>query len=491
MKIPDEVLETGEKLETAGFSAYLVGGCVRDVFLGRLPKDWDIATDARPEEIQKIFSDSVYENTFGTVGIKTASVDPQLKIIEVTTFRIEGNYADKRHPDEVKFTLNIEDDLSRRDFTINAMAIRLGKNVDFAKSRFDIIDPFSGKSDLEKKIIRTVLDPDKRFSEDALRLMRAIRFAAELGFSVDAATSTSIKKNADSIKAIAEERIRDEFSKIIMARDAAGGIKNLADSGLLKSIVPELCEGVGVSQNKHHIYSVFEHGVLSLDYAAKKNYSFEIRTAALLHDIGKPKTKRGEGSDATFYNHEMVGAKMTRRILERLRFSKEETEKITHLVRYHLFYYNVGEVTEAGVRRFLQRIGAENVSDFIRLREADRIGSGVPKAVPYKLRHLLFMIEKVKRDPISPKMLAINGTEIMDLLGIAPGPRVGFILSVILDEVIDDPRKNAEEDLSQRAKELNNLSDIELKKMAGSAKERKDEFEAGIEESIKKQFYVK
>jgi len=259
----------------------------------------------------------------------------------------------------------------------------------------------------------------------------------------------------------------------------------------LKFIVPELRQGINNGQNKHHIYTIWEHNLRALDYAVKKNYGLEIRLASLLHDIGKPNTKAGEGLDCTFYNHEVVGAKITVKIMDDLRFPKDIAEKVIHLVRYHLFYYNVGEVTESGVRRFLSRVGAENVDDLIKVREADRIGSGVPKAVPYKLRHLLFMIEKVKRDPISPKMLKVNGEDVMKILKIQPGPKIGMILSILLDEVIDEPSKNRIKNLELRIKELGNLTDDELKKIAKVAREKKEEFESGIEEEIKRKYYVK
>ena len=481
--IPKEVIEISQKLEKAGFEAYLVGGCVRDLILEREPKDWDVATNAKPEEIQNIFPDSVYENKFGTVGVKTESENPKLKVIEVTTYRIEGKYTDKRHPDEIKFAKTIEEDLSRRDFTINALAMNV--------SAKEIIDPFNGQKDLENKVIQAVGDPETRFSEDALRLMRAVRFAAELGFEIEEKTFAAIKKQGELLEMIAKERVRDEFEKLVMAKDATNGIELLENTGLLKYIIPELRGGIDVKQNRHHIYTVWEHSLKTFDYSVKKNYSLEVRLASLFHDIAKPKTKRGEGPDSTFYGHEVVSAKIAVKILDRLRFPKSLIEKVSHLVRYHMFYYNVGDVTEAGVRRFLARVGPENVDDLIKVREADRIGSGVPKAVPYKLRHLLFMIDKVKKDPILPKMLKLNGNELMELLNIKPGPKVGFVLNILLEEVLDDPKRNEKEYLFKRSLEINNLSDKELKKLSDNAKEFKEEFESGEEEEMKKKYWVK
>ncbi|MEK7464308.1 MAG: CCA tRNA nucleotidyltransferase [Patescibacteria group bacterium] len=480
--IPKEVKEISQKLEKGGYQAYLVGGCVRDLLLKRKPKDWDVATDAKPEEIQKIFPESVYENKFGTVGVKTDSESSDLKVVEVTTFRVEGKYSDKRHPDEVRFAKTVEEDLSRRDFTVNAIAMSLGGKI---------IDPYDGEKDLEKKLIRTVGSPKKRFNEDALRLMRAVRFAVELNFELEKATAEAIKDDAGLLEAIAKERIRDELVKIIVAPRAADGIIMLEDYGLLRFIFPELRDGIGCGQNKHHIYTVFDHNVRALNYTAEKDYSFEVRLASLLHDVGKPRTKRGEGSDSTFYNHETVGAKMTLKMLDRLHFSKETIERVAHLVRSHLFYYNVGEVTEAGVRRFLARVGPENIDDLLKVREADRIGSGVPKAFPYKLRHLLFMIEKVKHDPIHPKMLKVKGDDVMKMLDIPAGPKIGQILSILLEEVLDDPSKNKDKYLEERAKQLGGFSEMELNTLSFKAREKKEEFESGLEEEMKKKYFVK
>ncbi len=471
------------KLNENGYEAFLVGGCVRDLLLNRQPKDWDIATNALPERVQEIFPDSVYENKFGTVAVKTDSADSALKIIEVTTYRWEGAYKDKRHPDKVQFAKTIEDDLSRRDFTINAIALNLKDSL--------TVDPFNGQEDLKNKIIRTVGNPDERFNEDALRLMRAVRLATELGFIIEQKTAEAIKKNAVLLEAIAKERIRDEFIKLIMADKAMDGIKQMLNLGLLKYVLPELLEGVDVGQNKHHIYTVFEHNIRALDYAASKNYSLEVRLASLLHDVGKPRTKKGDGPDSTFYNHDVVGAKMSMIILDRLHFSKKIVEKVAHLVRCHLFYYNVGEVSEAGVRRFLRKVGPEHVDDLIRVREADRIGSGVPKAVPYKLRHLLFMIEKVKADPIDTRMLNIDGNDVMKLGNLQPGPKVGQILAVLLEEILDDPNKNNDDSLKNRIQELNKMDESELKKLAETAKGTKEEFEFRVESKIKEKFFIK
>ncbi len=487
MKIPEEVERIGETLVESGHKAYLVGGCVRDLILGKEPKDWDVATDAKPEEIQKLFPESVYENQFGTVLVKVTSDKRQAtRAVEVTTFRIEGKYTDKRHPDEVGFAKTIEEDLSRRDFTINAMALEMRDE----KLEMRIVDPCGGKDDLKNRVVRTVGNPEERFREDALRLMRAVRFAVELDFEIELNTRRAIKTLSGELEMIAKERVRDELVKILESPRAAAGMILLEELNLLRFVLPELREGIGVGQNKHHIYTVFEHNVRALDYTAKQNYSLLVRVASLLHDVGKPKSKQGDGPDSTFYAHEYIGEKMTVEALDRLRFPKEFIEKAAHLVRCHLFYYNVGEVTESGVRRFLARVGPENIDDLLKVREADRIGSGVPKAFPYKLRHLLFMIEKVKHDPISPKMLKVRGDDVMQLLNIPGGPRIGYILAILLEEVLDDPKLNERENLEARIKKLGETSDDELKKLAEKAKNRKDEFEEGVEEDMKKKFHV-
>lgn len=483
-RIPEEIESIGAALRASDYEAYLVGGCVRDLILGIEPKDWDIATNARPEEIQKLFPDSVYENQFGTVAVKTESEDPKLKIVEITTFRLEGKYSDKRHPDEIKFAKTVEEDLSRRDFTVNAMAVNLAGGG-------EIVDPYGGGEDLKNKILRTVGKPEERFTEDALRLMRAVRFATEFDLQIEFETRRAILKHAGLLETIAKERVRDELIKILMTPRAAQGIILLEELDLLRYVIPELREGLGVGQNKHHIYTVFEHNVRALDYTARKNYSLLVRMSSLLHDVGKPKVKAGDGPDSTFYNHEVVGAKMTLKVMDELRFPKDFTEKVAHLVRHHLFYYNVDEVTPAGVRRFLTRVGPENIDDLFKVREADRIGSGVPKAFPYKLRHLQFMLEKVKNDPISPKMLKVSGEDVMEIAQIQPGPKVGHILNILLEEIIEDPKLNEKPMLEKRVHELAELSENELKKLSEKAKETKDEAQSGIEEEMKKKYYVK
>lgn len=472
MVIPKNVKDIIKKLEKERFQAYLVGGCVRDLLRGKKPKDWDVATSARPEDIQKIFPDSFCNNEFGTVNVSG---------VEITPFRIEEKYTDKRHPDKIKWAKTIEQDLSRRDFTVNALALNLSE---------DITDPFEGQKDIKKKIIRAVGKPEDRFSEDALRMMRAVRFAAVLGWDIEKNTKKAIKENSSQLRAISKERIRDEFLKIVMSEKAAFGIGLLKELDLLLHVIPELEENYGVSQNKHHIYDCYEHAVLSLGFAAKKNFNMHVRLASLLHDIGKPAAKRGRGKDATFYNHEMIGAKMTARILDRLRFPKKDIEKVSKLVRYHLFYYNVGEVSEASVRRLLRKAGPENIDELLQLRMADRIGSGCPKAEPYKLRHLRYVIEKVSKDPVSVNMLKVSGEDVMKTLKEKPGPKIGQVLDILLGYVLADPKKNKKDFLKKEIIKLGKLKEKELENKALKSRKERDNIIVKEDKMTKDKYWV-
>lgn len=489
--IPQPVLDICQSLSENGYNAYPVGGCVRDLFLGRIPKDWDITTDATPEQVQSLFPDSFYENDFGTVGVKTTVFLASGKekrehdVVEVTTHRTEFGYSDKRRPDEVRFAKTVEEDLARRDFTINAMALKVDKFTSSAPAENGVIDPFGGLTDLKAGILRTVGNPNERFAEDALRLMRAVRFAGELGFTIDQATFDAIRNNAPSLGEVSWERIRIEFERIILSDRPSEGVDILQKTGLLRHVIPELEEGVGVTQNLHHVYTVWEHNLLALKTCPSKKLA--VRLAALLHDVGKPRTKRGDGKYATFYNHDHVGARMTRKILDRLRFPREIVEKATLLVDQHLFYYNVDEVTEAAVRRVIKRVGLENIRDLIDVRIGDRLGSGVPKAKPYRLRHFEFMVEKVSKDALSVKKLAINGHDLMNDLGMKPGPKIGAILDVLLGEVIDNAAKNNHEYLLRRSKDL---IDVSLDDLRSTAKKRIEDERREEEESMKRKYWV-
>lgn len=482
MKIPKEVKEILRNIEKAGFEAFVVGGCVRDLLLEKDPKDWDIATSAKPEDVQSIFPDSFYENKFGTVGIKTGSKKSHLEIVEVTTFRLESEYSDKRHPDKVEFSDSLEKDLERRDLTINAMAVDL---------RGSLKDPFNGQKDLKKGVIRAVGDPYKRLEEDALRMLRAIRFAVQLDFSIEKETLGAIKNNAGSIKDVANERIKDEFTKMMDTPKAHEGITLLKDTGLLDIILPEITKGVGITQNKHHIYTVYEHNLYALQWAAEHDYPLHVKFAALLHDVGKPQTKRGEGPDATFYGHDVVGAKIAKKALNRLKFPNKFIEKVVLLVRYHLFYYETEEVTESSIRRLVANVGPENMDDLVKVRICDRMGSGVPKPEPYRLRHFQYMVEKVQNDPISVKMLKVGGKDVMDTLKISGGPKIGQILHILLDEVLDDPSKNKKKHQIEKIKELGHYSDKKLSELYEAALKKQESEQEKRDKEIKKKFHVK
>ena len=484
-KIPEIIKDIVKKLLKAGFEAFLVGGCVRDLMLHVKPKDWDITTNAKPEQIQKSFPKTVYENKFGTVAVITDSEDETLKVVEITPYRLESKYSDKRHPDNVHFTKNLEDDLKRRDFTINAMAL--------SPVSHKIIDLFGGQKDLESKVIRCVGNPEDRFNEDALRILRVVRLATELGFEVTRETQEAIKKQAHLLQIIAKERIKDEFVKIIMTCKPAEGIKMMHELEILKFVVPELEEGIGVEQNKSHKYKVWEHNLASLEHAANKNWSLEIRLAALFHDIGKPASRRWnkEKNDWTFYGHDIIGAKMTFRIMERFKFSKKTTELVAKLVRYHLFFSDTEKITLSAVRRTVRNVGPENVWDLMKVRFSDRIGMARPKETPYRLRKYEAMIEEAMRAPLSVGMLKIDGNKIMEILKITAGPKVGQVLHILLDEILDDNGKNTEIWLKKRTIELGKMSEAELKKLGVQAKTKKDEAEWGEISRIREKWGVR
>ncbi|GEM_PF-17102 len=748
VSIPFKIYSVLEKINKAGFEAFLVGGCVRDLMRGKKPNDWDITTSAKPEEILKIFPDGKYENTFGTVilpdkyiseesilnldilsnkikidqnlenkikrvakkylkkiecpahnvdhikrMIETArqiqnscgrkidfvlveiliwlhdigrAVDDKLHIkkgqeivkkefgvllgdkelkslvkainykhseksvfleqqilkeadlidalnvertfsfkteeekdhhldwlkknftneklysvfktiggrkilkeaikqfneesfpfdlkmpnwresnLEITTYRLEAKYSDNRHPDQVKFTDKLADDLKRRDFTVNAMALGVNFNNNFDKSDgelvlekskddYEIIDLFNGQQDLVNRVIRAVGNPDERFQEDALRMMRAVRFAAQFsegddlqflkerkvngnqnqktGYRLTVTNSQfhivnrelmtddkkwwigektfqSIKKNSRLLKNISKERIRDELIKIILSDRPAWGVELLVETGLMKYIIPEIYETIGVKQNRHHYYgpfnTVYKHMLASLKKCPSQK--LEVRLASFFHDIGKPRAKRGSGYLATFHGHEYIGARMTQKILERLKFPRKIVDKTVLLVKNHMFYYNVDEVGEKGVRKVIRKVGLENINDLIDVRIADRLGSGVPKAVPYRLRHFKYMVEKVSKDPISVKDLKINGDILIEKYGFKPGPEMGAILEILLAEVLDNPKLNTLEYLSKRAIELQKENLQQLRQIAKNKIEEEKEKE---KKEIKDKYWVK
>ena len=467
-KIPDVIRETAKTLENKGFEAFLIGGCVRDLLIDREPKDWDLTTNATPDEIQALFPESFYENDFGTVGVKTGSESETLKIVEITPYRLEGKYSDQRHPDTVRFSKNIEDDIKRRDFTINAIAYNISKG--------QIIDLYKGQEDLSAKIIRTVGEPKARFEEDALRILRAVRFSAELGFMINTETYNAIFELKGFMSNVSRERIRDEFTKVILSKNPMIGLNMAQKLEILTFISPELENMVGVAQNKQaHLYDVWEHSLRALQHAADKDLSLIIRLSALFHDIAKPQTKREVGNNTTFYGHDVIGAKVTRETLSRLNFSKEIIEKVSNFVRWHMFFSDTEEITPSAVRRLIRNVGKENIWDLMEIRKCDRIGSGRPKEEPYRLRKFEAMIEEVMSDPIDVTMLKINGNVLMSDLKMEAGPKIGFILHALLEEVLDDPTKNTEVFLVKRAGELAEMDISILKTLGETGKDAKKE----------------
>ena len=484
--VPDEVSQVTKTLQKAGFEAYLVGGCVRDLLLERTPKDWDVTTNATPDEIIALFPKTFYENTFGTVGVvnEKEGIDPTLQIVEVTPYRLETTYSDNRHPDAVMFSKNIEDDLKRRDFTINAIALDTDKG--------QIIDPYKGQEAIRANIIEAVGEADERFKEDALRILRAVRLATELRFTINVLTEKAIKSDVSLLKNIAKERIRDEFVRIIMSKNPMDGLLMAQKLGLLSFIAPDLEKGIGMAQPQAHAYDVWEHLLRTVQHAADKEWPLELRLAALFHDIAKPHTRRPGGKgEWTFYGHEVVGARVTKKILENLRFPRKVIDDVTNLVRWHMFFSDTEQITLSAVRRMITNVGKENIWTLMNLRICDRVGTGRPKENPYRLRKYKAMIEEALRDPLTVGMLAIDGKDLMEKVKLAPGPKIGHILHALLEEVLENPKLNTEEYLIERAGELSKLDETELKKKGEEGRIRKDEEEEKSIGEIKKKHWVK
>ena len=493
MKIPQEIIVVAKTLEKAGFEAYLIGGCVRDLLLNKKPKDWDFTTNATPEEIMKIFANTFYENEYGTVGVVNENVsDETLKVVEVTPYRLEAKYSNKRHPDAVTFGKKLNDDLKRRDFTMNAVALKIEKE---SKGVCEVTtgDLFDGQKDLQKGIIRAVGEPTARFAEDARRILRAIRFSAELNFEIESKTIGAIKENACHLENISAERIREEFSRILLSDNPQKALILSHDLGVLSFVLPELERGIGIKQNSAHAYDVWEHSLRTLQHAAKRNFSFEVRLAVLLHDLGKIPARRWseEKKDWTFYGHDVIGAKIAVKILARLKFSKKITDDVVKLVRWHMFFSDTEVITLSSVRRMIKNVGQENIWKLMDVRAADRIGTGRPKESPYRLRKYQAMVEEASRDPISVNMLKINGEKIMTLTGLEPGPKIGFILHALLEEVLEDPKLNTDDYLEKRVEELAELPEKELKDIGLSAKEKKEVEEGKIIKEIRDKYWVK
>jgi len=458
IKLPDFVLEIVKKFEKAGFEIYIVGGAVRDILTNRVVYDWDFTTNATPEEILKLLPEAFYDNKFGTVGITHPDFE---RPFEITTYRTEYGYSDARRPDKVVWGENLEEDLARRDFTINAMALRVAETKKLKNEKTEIqtevelIDPYEGQKDLDQRLIRAVGNPNERFSEDGLRMMRAVRIAAELGFLIEEATFDAIKKNAVLINRIAKERVKEELFKILMSPHPYDGIVMLRNSGLMEQILPELEKCFGVEQKspqRHHIYDVGIHLLMSLKFC--KSEDPVTRFATLIHDIGKPQTYKKLASGViTFYNHEVVGAKIAKNIADRLRFSKKEKDKLYILVRYHQFTVTE-EQTDSAIRRFIRNVGVKNIKDMLDLRIADRLGGGA-RETSWRLEEFKKRLIEVQKQPFSIKDLKIDGNDVMKVLRLRSGPRVGEILNKLFEEVVEKKIDNERKTLLKRLEEIN------------------------------------
>jgi poly(A) polymerase/tRNA nucleotidyltransferase (CCA-adding enzyme) len=490
--IPNEVVVVANTLQNNNFEAYLIGGCTRDLILGRKPKDWDITTNAKPEQIQALFSDTFYENDYGTVGIvNRETLDSTLQYVEVTPYRLESNYSDNRRPDSVTFSETLEEDLKRRDFTINAIALKIDRETSVAGTyETSLIDLYGGIQDLKNSLLRAVGNPLDRFNEDALRIMRAVRLSAELNFTIDNETEKGIIETSHLLSKIAKERIREEFTKMIMSSAPMYGMQICQKYGLIPHILPEIGKAIGVAQNKSHIYDVWEHSIRALQHGADKGFSLEVRLAALLHDIAKPHTKRSEGQEATFYGHEVLGARLAEKSLTELRYSKKIIEKVTKLVRWHMFFADTEQISHSAVRRIVAKVGQENVWDLMKVRACDRIGMGRPKEDPYRLRKYEAMIEEVMRDPISVGMLKIDGKRLIDITKMLPGPKIGYILHALLEEVLDKPELNTSEYLESQAIELSRLPEKKLREIGEEGKQKKEDEDEKVVKQIRKEHKV-
>jgi putative nucleotidyltransferase with HDIG domain len=440
IQVPADVERVVARLVAAGHEAYVVGGCVRDALRGVDPHDWDIATSATPDEIQKVFRHALYLNRFGTVVVRQGDHE-----IEVTTYRVEADYADHRHPTSVAFTDSLNDDLSRRDFTMNAMAWRPG--VDGKPG--ELVDPFGGQRDLEAHVVRAVGEPRERFAEDALRMLRAVRFATRLGFTIDPRTADAIRDSAALAKDLSGERVQQEIVKMLEAPKPSEAFRLLSDLRLLEVICPELEIAKETPQDKAVAQNVFEHSLATLD--ATPVDDLVLRLAGLFHDIGKPATF----ADGHFHQHEFVGEATAREILRRWRFDKETVTRVTHLIRNHMFWYQ-SDWTPSAVRRFVRKVGLENIPALFALRKADNIGSGARSPRMYALEALWERVQEEIRaaSAFSLKDLAIDGNDVMKELGIPPSRRVGEILNELFERVTDDPKLNTREDLLKLAREL-------------------------------------
>jgi tRNA nucleotidyltransferase (CCA-adding enzyme) len=441
--VPPDALGICERLRDAGKRAWIVGGCVRDTLLGKPISDWDVATDAQPNELMKLFPRAI------PTGLQHGTVTVVLRghHYEVTTLRGETTYSDGRRPDAVHFVDDIVADLARRDFTVNAIAVDPGTG--------ELVDPFHGRKDLEDKILRAVGKAIERFSEDGLRVLRAARFSATLEFELDPATFAAIEPTLDTFRKVSAERVRDEWIKTMKAKEPSRAFEVMRRSGILGVTCPELLEGVGMEQNKWHSFDVWKHGMACMDACAGDPV---LRIAALLHDVGKPRTRElsDKTKDYTFYDHDKVGAEIALPIVTRLRFSNDERDRIVALVRHHLFHYDAW--SDQAVRRWIKRVGPERIQDLYALNEADLVGKG-PIFGEGDLAPLIALkahVEKVLAEgaALSTRDLLVNGSDLMKELGVKPGRIIGQILEALLEVVLTDPTQNEREALLARAREI-------------------------------------
>ncbi len=440
MKLPNSIKKFADIFIKNNFQIYIVGGAVRDFLRGEKHVDYDFATNAEPQDVIKLFKHVI------PVGIDhgTVLVIFEKNEYEVTTFRTEDKYSDNRHPDNVYFVKTIDEDLARRDFTINAFA------YDIINEK--LIDNYGGKIDLNNKIIKTIGNPEIRFKEDYLRMLRACRFAGKLDFKIEEKTFSAIKKLSENISKISFERIRDELIKIMQSSKPSISLEYMRISKLMAYVLPELNECYEINQNRFHKYDVYYHNVYTCDAAPENDY--RIRFAALFHDIAKPQTKREKDMEEenSFYNHEIIGAKIAGKILKRLKFSNHDIKYITHLVKYHMFYYT-SEWTDGAVRRFIRNVGVENIESLFTLRDADRVGNGMKQGVPEVYINFKERIKKILEidNAFKIKDLNINGDILMKNLSLSPGRLIGEILNYLLEIVLDNPNLNNKEELLEKA----------------------------------------
>ncbi|KKQ50498.1 MAG: tRNA adenylyl-/cytidylyl-transferase [Candidatus Woesebacteria bacterium GW2011_GWB1_38_5] len=474
IKIPKQLAEIITAFQENNSEIYIVGGAVRDTLLGNNTYDWDLTTNTAPEDMLKIFPDAFYDNAFGTVGIENEIEGT--RPYEITTFRTEAGYSDTRHPDKIEWGKTLEEDLARREATISSMSFKIRNHKSEIRNKLQIInhksqtvtvnveliDPFDGKSDLDNRIFRAVGDPDERYREDALRMMRAIRISAQLGFTIEEKTFNGIKNNAHLIHKIANERVGDEIIKIFKSNYPYEGMLLFKNSGLLKEVLPEMESTFGVEQKspgRHHIYDVGTHSLMALKHCPSKDSI--VRFATFIHDSGKAKTYKKLGSGTiTFYNHELVSTNNAYNIAKRLRFSKKDTEKLIKLVRWHQFTVDERQ-TDSAIRRFIRNVGIENVPDILDLRVGDRLGGGATET-SWRLEEFKKRLIEVQKQPFSVRDLKISGDDIMKILDIPPGPKVGEILNLLFEKVVEKEVENDKDELINELKKHINRRSTDL-----------------------------